>query len=73
MGLRKLIGLLVMTRRSVKSQRPYASSEAALAHQGHLYELQGIIFEKFGIPHALVIYGDPSPTLLELQELEEWM
>ena len=43
----------------------YASSEAALAHQGHLHELQGIIFKKFGIPHPLVIYGDPSPELLE--------
>ena len=30
----------------------YASSEAALAHQDHLRELQGIIFKKFGIPHS---------------------
>ena len=43
----------------------YASSEAALAHQDHLHELQGIFFTKFGIPHGLVLYGDPSPELLE--------
>lgn len=43
----------------------YASSEAALAHQDHLRELQEIIFKKFGIPYSVVIYGDPSPELLE--------
>jgi quinol monooxygenase YgiN len=43
----------------------YASSESALAHQDNLYELQGIIFKKFGIPYSVVIYGDPSPELLE--------
>jgi quinol monooxygenase YgiN len=43
----------------------YASSEAALAHQDHLRELQGIIFKKFGIPYSVVIYGDPSQELLE--------
>lgn len=43
----------------------YASSESALAHQDHLQELQEIIFKKFGIPYSVVIYGDPSPELLE--------
>ena len=43
----------------------YASSESALAHQDHLHELQGIFFKKFGLPYSLVIYGDPSPDLLE--------
>jgi quinol monooxygenase YgiN len=43
----------------------YASSEAALAHQDHLHELQGIIFKKFGIPYSVTIYGDPSQELLE--------
>ena len=43
----------------------YANSESALAHQDHLRELQGIIFKKFGIPHSVVIYGDPSPELLK--------
>jgi len=43
----------------------YASSESALAHQDHLHELQGIFFKKFGLLYSLVIYGDPSPELLE--------
>ena len=43
----------------------YASSESALAHQDLLRELQEIIFKKFGIPYSVVIYGDPSPELLE--------
>ena len=43
----------------------YVSSESALAHQDHLRELQGMIFKKFGMPFSVVIYGDPSPELLE--------
>jgi len=43
----------------------YANSESALAHQDHLRELQEIIFKKFGIPYSVVIYGDPSPALLD--------
>jgi quinol monooxygenase YgiN len=43
----------------------YASSEAALAHQDHLCELQGTIFKKFGMPYSVTIYGDPSQELLE--------
>jgi quinol monooxygenase YgiN len=42
----------------------YESSEAALAHQDHLRELQGIIFKKFA-PYSVTIYGNPSPELLE--------
>ena len=52
-------------RTECEIRETYASSEAALAHQDHLHELQGIFFKKFGIPHSLVIYGDPSPELLE--------
>jgi quinol monooxygenase YgiN len=43
----------------------YASSESALAHQDHLHEIQGIFFKKFALPYSLIIYGDPSPELLE--------
>ena len=43
----------------------YANSESALANQDHLHELQGIIFEKFDTPYSVIIYGDPSPELLE--------
>ena len=43
----------------------YVSSESALSHQDHLRELQGIIFKKFGVQYLVIIYGDPSPELLE--------
>jgi hypothetical protein len=36
-----------------------------ITHQDHLRELQEIIFKKFDIPYSVVIYGDPSPELLE--------
>jgi len=43
----------------------YASSEAAIEHQNHLSELQKIIFNKFGAPYSVTIYGNPTPELLE--------
>jgi quinol monooxygenase YgiN len=49
----------------------YASSEAALEHKEHLEELQEIIFRKFGAPHSLTIYGDPSPELIESVKASE--
>jgi quinol monooxygenase YgiN len=43
----------------------YKSSEAVLIHQSNIREPLGALFEKFGLPHSLVIYGDPSRELLE--------
>ena len=43
----------------------YKSSEAALAHQSDLHETLRTVFEKFGLAHSALIYGDPSPELLE--------
>jgi quinol monooxygenase YgiN len=43
----------------------YKSSEAVLKHQSNIREPLGALFEKFGLPNSLVIYGDPSPELLE--------
>jgi quinol monooxygenase YgiN len=42
----------------------YENSEAALAHQYHLRELQGKIFKKFA-PYSVTLYGNPSAELLE--------
>jgi quinol monooxygenase YgiN len=41
----------------------YESSEAA--HQFNLRKTLQTVFEKFGSAHSVVIYGDPSPELLE--------
>ena len=43
----------------------YESSEAALDHQSNVKEPLRILFEKFGTPTSVIIYGDPSPELLE--------
>jgi quinol monooxygenase YgiN len=43
----------------------YESSEAALVHQFNLRKTLQTVFEKFGSAHSVVIYGDPSPELLE--------
>jgi quinol monooxygenase YgiN len=43
----------------------YESSEAALFHQSNVREPLRILFEKFGSPTSVIIYGDPSPELLE--------
>ena len=43
----------------------YDSSEAFLAHVSNLREPLRILFEKFASDHSVVIYGKPSPVLLE--------
>lgn len=43
----------------------YESSEATLLHQSNLREELRRLFNKFGTLHSLVIYGEPSPALLE--------
>jgi hypothetical protein len=43
----------------------YESSEALLAHTVNMRELIGILFEKYATDHSIVIYGDPSPEILQ--------
>ena len=43
----------------------YENSDALLAHVEHLREPLRILFEQFATDHSIVIYGDPSPQLLE--------
>lgn len=43
----------------------YESSEALLVHVSNLREPLRILFEKFASDHSVVIYGNPSPELLE--------
>jgi quinol monooxygenase YgiN len=43
----------------------YENSDALLAHVKNLREPLRILFEKFATDHFIVIYGDPSPQLLE--------
>jgi quinol monooxygenase YgiN len=43
----------------------YESSEALLAHTANLREALGILFEQYATDHSVVIYGDPSPELMQ--------
>jgi hypothetical protein len=43
----------------------YESSEAALTHQSNLQESIKTIFEKFGAPYSVTIYGNPSSEVLQ--------
>lgn len=43
----------------------YENSDALLAHVENLREPLKILFEKFATDHSIMIYGDPSPQLLE--------
>jgi len=43
----------------------YESPDAFLAHISNLREPLRILFEKFASDHSVIIYGDPSPELLE--------
>lgn len=43
----------------------YEDSEAVLKHQSNLRDLIMTIFEKFGTPYEVTIYGNPSTEVLE--------
>ena len=43
----------------------YESSDALLAHRANLREALGVLFEQYATDHSVVIYGDPSPELMQ--------
>jgi len=43
----------------------YESSDAALKHQTNLQDSIRTIFEKFGTPYSVTIYGNPSSDVLQ--------
>src|SRR5437867_5650074 len=43
----------------------YENSEALLAHVTNLREPLRVLFEKYATDHSVIIYGEPSPELLE--------
>ena len=43
----------------------YESSEALIEHKCNLREALDRLFEEFAYDHAVVLYGEPSPQLLE--------
>lgn len=56
-------------RTECEIREAYESSEDALLHQLNLREELRQLFDKFGTLHSLVIYGEPSPALLESAKL----
>ena len=47
----------------------YESSEAILAHIANLRERLGILFEQYATDHSVVLYGDPSPELIQTAKM----
>ena len=43
----------------------YKSSEDLLAHVVNLREPLGVLFDQYATDHSVVIYGDPSPELIQ--------
>jgi quinol monooxygenase YgiN len=56
---------LSLDKTECEIRETYESSESFLAHISNLREPLRILFEKFASDHSVVIYGDPSPELLE--------
>ena len=44
----------------------YESSEALLAHTANVREALEILFEQYATGHSVVIYGDPSPEVMQI-------
>ncbi len=44
----------------------YESSEGLIEHRMHIGEALNALFKEFADGHAVTIYGDPSPQLVEL-------
>ena len=51
--------------KEVEIREVYESSEALVEHKHNLRQALGKLFEEFAYDHAVVLYGDPSPKLLE--------
>lgn len=43
----------------------YESSEALVEHKHNLREALGRLFEEFAYDHTVMLFGDPSPQLLD--------
>ncbi len=44
----------------------YDSSEGLIEHRVHIGEALNKLFEEFADGHAVTVYGDPSPQLVEI-------
>jgi quinol monooxygenase YgiN len=47
----------------------YESSEALAEHKHNLHKSLGRLFEEFAYDHTVVLYGNPSPQLLEMARI----
>ncbi len=49
----------------------YESSEGLIEHRMHIGEALNKLFNDFADDHAVTIYGDPSPQLVEIARAQE--
>ena len=52
-------------KKECEIRETYENSEALMAHVINLREPLRTLFEKYATDHLVVIYGEPSPELLE--------
>ena len=52
-------------RTECEIREAYESPEALLVHIANLREPLGILFEQYATDHSIVLYGDPSPELIQ--------
>lgn len=52
-------------KRECEVREAYESSEALFAHVINMRELIRILFDKYATDHSIVIYGNPSPEILQ--------
>jgi len=49
----------------------YESSEGLIEHRMHIDEALNKLFQEFADGHAVTIYGDPSPQLVEIANAQK--
>jgi quinol monooxygenase YgiN len=49
----------------------YESSEGLIEHRMHIGEALNKLFDEFADGHAVTIYGDPSPQLVEIAHAQK--
>ena len=49
----------------------YESSEGLIEHRMHIGEALNKLFNEFAYGHAVTVYGDPSPQLVEIANAEK--
>ena len=62
---------LNIDRTECEVREAYESSEGLIEHRMHIGEALNKLFNEFADGHAVTIYGDPSPQLVEITHAQK--